>query len=46
MIGASRNAVGNALRPWREEGWVATESGGGLLIRNIGAIQSHAHTQA
>nr|WSZ96516.1 Crp/Fnr family transcriptional regulator [Streptomyces sp. NBC_00857] len=46
MIGASRNAVGNALRPWREEGWVATESGGGLLIRNIDAIQSHAHTQA
>jgi CRP/FNR family transcriptional regulator, cyclic AMP receptor protein len=45
MIGASRNAVGNALRPWREKGWVATASGGGLLIRNIHALQSHARMQ-
>ncbi|MFE7314246.1 Crp/Fnr family transcriptional regulator [Streptomyces sp. NPDC057555] len=45
MIGASRNAVGTALKPWREHGWVDTTSGGGLLIRDIGAIQSHAHTQ-
>ncbi|MGI5473295.1 Crp/Fnr family transcriptional regulator [Streptomyces sp. CA-132043] len=45
MIGASRNAVGAALKPWREEGWVRTASGGGLLIRNIRAIQSHARTQ-
>ncbi|BBJ37423.1 catabolite gene activator protein [Streptomyces antimycoticus] len=45
MIGASRNAVGAALRPWREHGWLDTTSGGGLLIRNISAIQSHARTQ-
>jgi CRP/FNR family cyclic AMP-dependent transcriptional regulator len=45
MIGASRNAVGAALKPWREHGWLDTASGGGLLIRNIGAIQSHARTQ-
>ncbi|MFE7569818.1 Crp/Fnr family transcriptional regulator [Streptomyces sp. NPDC057539] len=45
MIGASRNAVGMALRPWREQGWVRTASGGGLLICNIRAIQSHAREQ-
>ncbi|MFG2351508.1 Crp/Fnr family transcriptional regulator [Streptomyces phaeochromogenes] len=45
MIGASRNAVGAALKPWREQGWLDTASGGGLLIRNIKAIQSHARTQ-
>lgn len=42
LIGASRNAVGTALKPWREHGWVETTSGGGLRIRNISAIQSHA----
>ncbi|GGY16821.1 catabolite gene activator protein [Streptomyces minutiscleroticus] len=42
MIGASRNAVGNALKPWRERGWVTTTSGGGLLIRNMRAILSQA----
>lgn len=45
MIGASRNAVGMALKPWREQGWVRTASGGGLLICNIHAIQSHARMQ-
>lgn len=45
MIGASRNAVGMALKPWREQGWVRTTSGGGLLVCNIHAIQSHARTQ-
>ncbi|QDN83296.1 Crp/Fnr family transcriptional regulator [Streptomyces sp. S1A1-7] len=45
MIGASRNAVGAALKPWREHGWLDTSSGGGLLIHDITAIQSHARTQ-
>ncbi|MEV5434121.1 Crp/Fnr family transcriptional regulator [Streptomyces sp. NPDC052701] len=45
MIGASRNAVGTALRPWREQGWLETEAAGGLLIRDIASIQSHAHAQ-
>ncbi|MFD6826441.1 Crp/Fnr family transcriptional regulator [Streptomyces sp. NPDC060085] len=43
LIGASRNAVGMALRPWREQGWVRTTNGGGLLICNIHAIRSQAH---
>ncbi|MBI0293196.1 Crp/Fnr family transcriptional regulator [Streptomyces sp. PRKS01-29] len=46
MIGASRNAVVNALKPWREQDWVRTTSSGGLLVRDIQAIQSHARTQA
>ncbi|MHB6911580.1 hypothetical protein [Streptomyces sp. DB-54] len=46
MIGASRNAVGNALKPWREQDWIRTSSGGGLLVRDIRSIQSHARTQA
>ncbi|MFE3548262.1 Crp/Fnr family transcriptional regulator [Streptomyces kronopolitis] len=46
MIGASRNAVVNALKPWREQDWVRTSSGGGLLVRDIHSIQSHARTQA
>ncbi|MGW4759415.1 Crp/Fnr family transcriptional regulator [Streptomyces chartreusis] len=45
MIGASRNAVGAALRPWRERGWLATEAAGGLVVRDIVSIRSHAHTQ-
>ncbi|KAF2775104.1 Crp/FNR family transcriptional regulator [Streptomyces sp. OM5714] len=45
MIGASRNAVGMALKPWREQGWVRTTPSGGLLVRNIRAIQSHARAQ-
>jgi len=45
MIGASRNAVGTALRPWREQGWLATETTGGLIVRDIAAIRSHALTQ-
>ncbi|MEU5200949.1 helix-turn-helix domain-containing protein [Streptomyces scabiei] len=46
MIGASRNAVVNALKPWREQDWVCTTSGGGLLVRDIHSIRSHARTQA
>lgn len=46
MIGASRNAVVNALKPWREQDWVRTTSSGGLLVRDIRSIQSHARTQA
>ncbi|MFD7502728.1 Crp/Fnr family transcriptional regulator [Streptomyces sp. NPDC059850] len=46
MIGASRNAVVNALKPWREQDWIRTTSGGGLLVRDIHSIQSHARTQA
>lgn len=42
MIGASRNAVGTAIKPWRKYGWLDTASGGGLLIRDIGAIRAHA----
>lgn len=42
LIGASRNAVGAALKPWREHGWMETTSGGGLRIHNISAIQSHS----
>ncbi|MER6625431.1 Crp/Fnr family transcriptional regulator [Streptomyces sp. NPDC000931] len=45
MIGASRNAVGSALKPWRERGWLDTETAGGLLIRDIASIQAHAHAQ-
>ncbi|MGW6890345.1 Crp/Fnr family transcriptional regulator [Streptomyces chartreusis] len=45
MIGASRNAVGAALRPWRERGWLATEAAGGLVVRDIASIRSHAYTQ-
>ena len=45
MIGASRNAVGSALRPWREQGWLATETAGGLVVRDIASIRSHALTQ-
>jgi hypothetical protein len=33
------------LRPWREHGWLTTEAAGGLIIRDITSIQSHAHTQ-
>ncbi|MER7702544.1 Crp/Fnr family transcriptional regulator [Kitasatospora sp. NPDC097605] len=40
LIGASRNSVGSAIRPWRERGWVGTEAGGGLVIRNMSAIQA------
>ncbi|MGW7521840.1 Crp/Fnr family transcriptional regulator [Streptomyces sp. NPDC054796] len=45
MIGASRNAVGAALRPWRERGWIATGTGGGLFVRDFPSIESHAHAQ-
>ncbi|WP_329417087.1 Crp/Fnr family transcriptional regulator [Streptomyces sp. NBC_01268] len=42
MIGASRNAVGAAIKPWRERGWLETEPGGGLLIHDIEAIEVQA----
>ncbi|MET7799281.1 Crp/Fnr family transcriptional regulator [Streptomyces decoyicus] len=42
LIGASRNAVGSAIKPWREQGWLDTEAGGGLLIRDMASIQAHA----
>jgi CRP-like cAMP-binding protein len=42
MIGASRNAVGTALKPWREKGWLVTEAAGGLAIRDIASIQRYA----
>ncbi|MGW7291730.1 Crp/Fnr family transcriptional regulator [Streptomyces xiamenensis] len=45
MIGASRNAVGSALKSWREHGWLDTEAGGGLLIKDIAAIQEHVGAQ-
>ncbi|GGR14006.1 hypothetical protein GCM10010497_15210 [Streptomyces cinereoruber] len=45
MIGASRNAVGSAIKPWRERGWLETEAGGGLVIHDIHAIEQDArHT--
>ncbi|MFJ6381273.1 Crp/Fnr family transcriptional regulator [Kitasatospora sp. NPDC092039] len=40
LIGASRNSVGCAIRPWRERGWLGTEAGGGLVIHNMSAIQA------
>ncbi|MFK0195212.1 Crp/Fnr family transcriptional regulator [Kitasatospora sp. NPDC090308] len=40
LIGASRNGVGSAIRPWRERGWLGTEASGGLVIRNMPAIQA------
>ncbi|WUT39960.1 Crp/Fnr family transcriptional regulator [Streptomyces sp. NBC_00690] len=45
LIGASRNAVGSAIKPWREQGWLDTEAGGGLLIRDMASIQEHADRQ-
>ncbi|MFD9538204.1 Crp/Fnr family transcriptional regulator [Streptomyces sp. NPDC060010] len=45
LIGASRNAVGAALKPWRERKWLATEAAGGLIVRDIQSIRSHAATQ-
>ncbi|MET8241763.1 Crp/Fnr family transcriptional regulator [Streptomyces sp. NPDC005078] len=45
LIGASRNAVGSAIKPWREERWLDTEAGGGLLIRDMASIRAHADNQ-
>jgi CRP-like cAMP-binding protein len=45
MIGASRNAVGTALKPWREQGWLVNEASGGLIIRDMPSIRSHADAQ-
>lgn len=44
MIGASRNAVGAAIKPWRERGWLETDAGGGLLIHDIASIETHARS--
>ncbi|WP_256077069.1 Crp/Fnr family transcriptional regulator [Streptomyces sp. BpilaLS-43] len=44
MIGASRNAVGAAIKPWREEGWLETDRGGGLLIHDITSITEHSRS--
>ncbi len=44
LIGASRNGVGSALKPWRERGWLGTEAGGGLVIRDMSAIETDART--
>ncbi|WP_043473732.1 Crp/Fnr family transcriptional regulator [Kitasatospora sp. MBT66] len=41
LIGASRNGVGTAIRPWRERGWVGTGTGGGLVVRDMPAIEAH-----
>ncbi|MFJ8755321.1 Crp/Fnr family transcriptional regulator [Streptomyces sp. NPDC102441] len=45
LIGASRNAVGSAVKPWREQGWLDTEAGGGLIIRDLRSIEAHAVSQ-
>ncbi|MEW1926771.1 Crp/Fnr family transcriptional regulator [Streptomyces sp. NPDC088360] len=45
LIGASRNAVGSAVKPWREQGWLDTEAGGGLVIHDVRSIQAHADHQ-
>ncbi|NYI07790.1 Crp/Fnr family transcriptional regulator [Allostreptomyces psammosilenae] len=39
MIGACRNAVGGALRPWQRQGWVRTATGGGLLVEDPDALR-------
>jgi DNA-binding FadR family transcriptional regulator len=44
MIGASRNAVGAAIKPWREQGWLETDAGGGLLVHDITSIEAHARS--
>lgn len=44
MIGASRNAVGAAIKPWREAGWLKTDHGGGLLIHDIASIEAHVRS--
>ncbi|MFC9619568.1 Crp/Fnr family transcriptional regulator [Streptomyces sp. NPDC056930] len=46
MIGASRNAVVNALKPWREKDWVRTTSSGGRLVRDISSCPPPYERQA
>ncbi|WP_184987202.1 cyclic nucleotide-binding domain-containing protein [Sphaerisporangium rubeum] len=43
LIGASRNAVGSALKAWRDRGWVRTAPGGGLYLENVEALRAQAH---
>lgn len=42
LIGASRNAVGSALKVWRDHGWVRTAPGGGLFLENLEALRDEA----
>ncbi|MEV4176169.1 Crp/Fnr family transcriptional regulator [Nonomuraea sp. NPDC049709] len=42
LIGASRNAVGSALKVWRDQDWVHTAPGGGLYVENIQALRAQA----
>ncbi|MBO1413134.1 Crp/Fnr family transcriptional regulator [Streptomyces sp. FH025] len=44
LIGASRNAVGRALKEWSGHGWLTTSAGGGLTVTNLAALRSHAAT--
>ncbi|MFF2655798.1 Crp/Fnr family transcriptional regulator [Kitasatospora sp. NPDC058032] len=42
LIGASRNAVGNALKEWRDRGWLTTTPSGGITVTDITALYDHA----
>jgi len=42
LIGASRNAVGSALKNWRLRGWLQVSASGGLVVHDIDAICEHA----
>ncbi len=42
LIGASRNAVGSALKKWRLRGWLQVSASGGLVVHDIDAIREHA----
>ncbi|MFF8771188.1 Crp/Fnr family transcriptional regulator [Kitasatospora sp. NPDC015120] len=44
LIGASRNAVGNALKEWRDRGWLTTTPSGGITVTDIAALYDHATT--
>ncbi|GEB53612.1 MULTISPECIES: Crp/Fnr family transcriptional regulator [Streptomyces] len=39
LIGASRNSVVQALAPWREQGWVRVQAGGGLTVIDSGSLR-------
>jgi CRP-like cAMP-binding protein len=42
LVGASRNAVGSALKVWRDHGWVRTAPGGGIYLENLEALRAQA----
>jgi len=44
LIGASRNAVVNALGPWRGQAWVSATPGGGLIVHDVNALNRIAAT--